>query len=366
MKIAIAGAGLLGRLMAWRLLRAGHTVSLFDRDSAAGEHCAGRVAAAMLAPYSELVHCEREIFDWGLLAMSRWPQLLAELEADTGVAVDYQRRGSVVVAHSADQSHLDHFNRHLRLRLPQDCEPVEWLDRQGLAALEPELAERFSTATFLRDEGCLDNWALLDQLGAAIRARGGQWLSGVEVSAVAPGQLSLDGQHQSFEWVIDCRGVGARDRLADLRGVRGEVLWVQASEVALSRPVRLMHPRYQLYIAPKPNHVYVIGATEIESDSMAPITVRSSLELQSALYSVHKGFAEASVIRAYANCRPAFLNNLPRIEIEPGLMSVNGLYRHGYLLSPWVMDAAIDALAGRLSHPIVTTLNQSVRSVASQ
>ena len=50
-----------------------------------------------------------------------------------------------------------------------------------------------------------------------------------------------------------------------LRPVRGEVIRVYAPEVEFSLPVRLMHPRYKLYIAPKINHEYVIGATEIES-----------------------------------------------------------------------------------------------------
>jgi glycine oxidase len=45
-KIGIAGAGLVGRLMAWRLARQGHQVSLFDGDTRSGEASAGMTAAA--------------------------------------------------------------------------------------------------------------------------------------------------------------------------------------------------------------------------------------------------------------------------------------------------------------------------------
>ena len=135
--------------------------------------------------------------------------------------------------------------------------------------------------------------------------------------------------------------MGAKNQLANLRGVRGEVLWVHAPEVNLKRPVRLMHPRYKLYISPRSGNRYVIGATEIESESMQPVTVRSSLELMSALYSVHSGFAEATVLHAYAHCRPAMPDNLPIIHCEEGLLMVNGLYRHGYLLSPHVVESAL-------------------------
>ena len=105
-----------------------------------------------------------------------------------------------------------------------------------------------------------------------------------------------------------------------------------------------MHPRYKLYISPRAGNRYVIGATEIESESMKPVTVRSSLELMSALYSVHSGFAEATVLHAYAHCRPAMPDNLPEIKCADGLLVVNGLYRHGYLLSPHVLESALAML----------------------
>ncbi len=357
----IAGAGLLGRLMAWQLLRQGHAVTLFDKDTVNGESAAGRVAAAMLAPYSEAVSCEREIFDWGLQSMQLWPELLQQLQQDLEQApqqdniqtVSYQQRGSVVIAHQQDQSSLSFFNQQLRSLLPDYLSEIEFCDRQRLHTLEPELADKFNQATFLGGEGCVDNWALLDNLALAIKQLGGVWYEQVVVEHLKASEILCAGQKHHFDCVIDSRGFGAKNQLTDLRGVRGEVLWVKAPEVNLSRPVRLIHPRYQLYIAPKPNKLYVIGATEIESESMEPITIRSSLELQSALYSIHSGFAEANVIRAFANCRPAFLDNLPRIDYELGFMSINGLYRHGYLLSPLVIKTAMEALAGNVQHAMV-------------
>ena len=364
MNIGIAGAGLLGRLMAWQLLRAGHQVTVFDRDSEEAEACAGRVAAAMLAPFSEAVACEREIFDWGMAGLSIWPEWLKCLKDDSGCETYMQQRGSLVVAHAQDASNLHHFNQLLNSKLGRECDAVSHLDHGALRSLEPSLAERFQQATFLSTEGCLDNWALLDNLAVAIQQLGGQCHHCCEVQAIEPGAITVNGAKQTFDFVIDTRGMGAKTDLADLRGVRGEVLWVHAPEVDLSRPVRLMHPRYQLYIAPKPNQVFVIGATEIESESMAPITVRSSLELQSALYSVHTGFGEANVIRAFANCRPAFMNNLPRIEISDGLMRVNGLYRHGYLLSPVVVEAALNAMGGVLDNALVVDVSNTVKVTA--
>jgi len=361
--IGIAGAGLMGRLLAWQLLRRGHRVALFDRDRAGGDLSAARVAAAMLAPYSEVVACEREIFDWGRESLALWPALLEQLCIDSGIEVFFQQRGSVVVAHAQDRSQLLQFNQRLTHCAPDRMDHVQQLDRAGVQDLEPDLAVNFREATFLREEGTLDNRELLLALEEAIRKFGAEWREGVDVASVDAGAIHYDDTVFRCDLAIDTRGVGAKKQLADLRGVRGEVLWVYAPEVRLSRPVRLMHPRYQLYIAPKRASVYVIGATEIESEAMTPITVRSCLELQSALYSVHSGFAEAQVLHAYANCRPAFADNLPRIDIcangnaASALLRVNGLYRHGYLLGPLVLQLALAAIEGDIAHPIVRDVN---------
>jgi glycine oxidase len=365
MNIGIAGAGLIGRLLAWQLLRRGHQVTLFDRDCADGELSAARVAAAMLAPYSEVVHGEREVFDWGRESLALWPALLQELKVDSGVDVFFQQRGSLVVAHAPDRSNLDHFNQRLLRAVPDFSDYVTLLDQGALRELEPELAEHFSSATWMSEEGTLDNRELLSALETSIRRLGGNWRERVEVICVDAGAIQLSDELFDCDLAIDARGFGAKKQMTGLRGVRGEVLWVHAPEVHFTRPVRLMHPRYQLYIAPKRNSVYVIGATEIESESLAPITVRSSLELQSALYSVHTGFAEANVLHAYANCRPGFMDNLPRIEMSAGLMRVNGLYRHGYLLSPYVLQAALGAFEQNAEYALVNRLDKNSVAVAS-
>ncbi|WP_372749004.1 FAD-dependent oxidoreductase, partial [Litorivivens sp.] len=190
-------------------------------------------------------------------------------------------------------------------------------------------------------------------------AGGAQWRSHVAVQSVEPGVLHTAARAESFDWVVDCRGLGAKADWPDVRGVRGEILWVKAPEVRLSRPVRLMHPRYHLYITPKPGDIYVVGATEIESESQAPVTVRSELELLSALYSVHSGFAEAHIVHSFARCRPALPDNLPLVRVIDGLLQVNGLYRHGYLLAPVVLASALRAFEGDCSAPFVSQMAQN-------
>src|SRR5689334_24880850 len=108
---------------------------------------------------------------------------------------------------------------------------------------------------------------------------------------------------------------------------------VETHDVTLHRPVRLLHPRWPLYIVPRENNRFMIGATTIETEGNG-VSVRSALELLSAAYAVHPAFGEARIVEFGAGLRPAFADNLPRVEIKNNTIAVNGLYRHGFLLAP--------------------------------
>lgn len=331
MNIAIVGAGLTGRLLAWQLAEAGFAVSLFDKDQGEAEHSAAKVAAAMLAPITEVLDAEPVVYEKGLAGFSLWQKWQQSLLAGTGIDIDLRLTGALVVAHRQDAGDYQQFLAHLNSFAVIPKTSFEHLGQNQIENLEPELATRFNHACFLKDEGCLDNHLLLQALAARLKALNVNWQTGQNLRHVNAEDFA------GFEKVLDCRGMGAKPDVKDLRGVRGEVIKVHAPEVSLSRPVRLMHPRYKLYISPKTDNRYVIGATQIESASEGPVTVRSSLELLSALYSVHTGFSEAAIENQWARCRPALKDNLPSIAIEGKVIRVNGLFRHGYLLSPAVV-----------------------------
>lgn len=344
--IAVVGAGLLGRLLAWQLLEQGNKVTLYDKDTGHGEQSAGIVAAAMLAPVTEVADAEPVIYQKGLYGFAHWDKWRQQLLATTGIDIAYQQQGSVVLAHRQDVGDYQHFINTLAGIDVLANDSVKPLTNMQLQALEPSLAG-FDHACFLPEEGSLDNTALFKALAQRINDLNATWHRESEVA-----DIDIE-QFKHFDHVLDCRGIGAVSASAisgSLRGVRGEVIKVHAPEVDISRPVRLMHPRYKLYIAPKPNGYFVIGATQIESSDEQAITVRSSLELLSALYSVHKGFSEAHIVEQWARCRPALTDNLPRVIQSDNCIIVNGMFRHGYLLSPIVAAQTLQILAGETAN----------------
>ena len=51
-------------------------------------------------------------------------------------------------------------------------------------------------------------------------------------------------------------------------------------------------------------------------------------------------FAEARIVETRTNCRPALLDNQPLVDVAAGLVRINGLFRHGYLLAPALAERA--------------------------
>ena len=74
--------------------------------------------------------------------------------------------------------------------------------------------------------------------------------------------------------------------------------------------MRLIHPRWPLYVIPREDNLFMLGATSIEAEDWG-VSVRSALELLGAAYAVHPAFAEARIVEFRFRPRPAFPDNLP-------------------------------------------------------
>ena len=304
LNITVRGTGIVGVWQAFVLASKGHKVTLVCNTTEPFKEASSWIAGAMLAPFCETESAEPVIRRLGLLSMSLWQEAFPKI----------MHNGTLVVAHSRDQGELARFARHTSQH--------EELDEQRLGELEPDLAGHFRKGLFFKDEAHLQpQWALTHILQKAREA-------GVETKF---GTTDLPG---NSDYVIDCRGIAARDELPNLRGVRGEMAIIRTNEISFSRPVRLLHPRFPLYMVPWPENYFMIGATVIESDDQGPVTVRSGLELLGAAYGLHSAFGEAQIVKLSANVRPSFPDNIPKIIVRDKVLHVNGLYRHGFLTSP--------------------------------
>ncbi len=329
--IAVRGAGIVGLWQALTLARAGHAVSLYERSATPFAAACSPYAGAMLAPRCEEESAEAIIRELGLRGIALWR------DTYPGTKVN----GSLVIAPPRDRTLLDRFARMTR--------GAERLDADALEALEPGLGKRFPSALYYPGEAHLAPDEALDFLFREAKD------AGVRVI------LGADERPKEAGLVIDCRGLAARDELPSLRGVRGERIVVRARDVALERPVRLLHPRFPIYAVPWGNGLFMIGATVVESEETGPVSVRSALELLSAAYALDPAFGEAEIVKLGAGARPAFPDNRPRIIPRKGYIYVNGLYRHGFLLAPVLAELVATFVATGETHPEVFVADPAQR-----
>ena len=71
--------------------------------------------------------------------------------------------------------------------------------------------------------------------------------------------------------------------------------------------------------------------------------MRTTVELLAAAHSVLPGLSEGRIVRTETNLRPALVDNFPRIETEQGLSRINGLFRHGWMIAPAMIEEALEA-----------------------
>lgn len=317
--IEIVGAGVAGLCCATLFAERGCDVTVRAASAGSDDSCCSWWAGGMLAPWCEMESAAPLIATLGKESIEFWIQHCDKVESN----------GSLVLVNRRDRPDLDQFASRTRHH-KRICADV-------IGSLEPDLEGRFDAGLFFENECHLNPRDALCQLTDKLNS-----MPSVRMEFSNELDSKQLGSRSRCDWRIDCRGLSARDVLTDLRGVRGEMLVLHTKQLSLKRPVRLLHPRYPLYIVPRANNSFMIGATMLENDHRGEPSVRSVMELLSAAYALHPAFAEASILEIGADARPAFADNLPRIRRRGNTLYLNGLFRHGFLCAPAMARRTVD------------------------
>jgi glycine oxidase len=324
-KVLVIGAGVAGLCCALELANAGASVEVIDRGARLGAESCSWFAGGMLAPWCESESAEPLVVSLGTRALEWW----------RAREVGLVQNGSLVLAQHRDANELMRFARR--------TEEHQSLSESEVATLEPDLGGRFSRGLFFPQEAHINPRIALGKLIESLAQLG---------VSIHYNRDSAEYAHDA-EHIVDCRGLSARDSLSDLRGVKGEMLLIRSSEFSVDRPIRLLHPRIPLYIVPRGNGLFMIGATMIESDDRKRITARSMIELLQGAYALHPILGEAEVVETGCDVRPAFPDNLPRIRRRGMTTYVNGFYRHGFLLAPGLAEWTKEVVLNDAYYPEV-------------
>lgn len=361
--VVIVGGGVCGLGIGWKLSEAGLRVTLFERDEAA--HGSTWASAGMLAPSVELRPQEDEITLLGVQSLFRWRRFAGELEAASGMSVDYRDEGTMFVALDRDATEqLQFLHKH-----QQDLGlPVEWLSGYEARQRELHLSRKVAAAVYAPDDHQVDPRALATALVAAFINAGGQLHTHTAVDSIimengrATG-IRVGGEEITADAVLIAAGawsgmIGGLPESSRLpvRPVKGQMLAVQQPKHhLLQHSIWAMDSTRFVYMAPKSNGRLLIGATVEEVGFDMQVTAGGLLELLRIAWDTVPGLYDLPVLETWAGLRPASRDNAPilgRTDVE-GLYVATGHYRNGILFAPVTAeDMAHVVLTGETTETI--------------
>ncbi|MFF7988622.1 glycine oxidase ThiO [Kitasatospora xanthocidica] len=376
--VLVIGGGLIGLAVAWRAAQRGLRTAVVDPSPGGG---AGRVAAGMLAPVTELQYGEEPLLRLGMASNERYADFAAELtEASGGQDTGYRRCGTVAVALDSDDREelreLHAFHRRLGLE-------STWLTGREARKLEPMLAPGVRGGLHVADDHQVDGRRLLTALLRACENSGVLVHRAEAVELLVEGGRAVGARLDTRETLAATQVVLAAGphshRLAGLpegvlpaiRPVKGQVLRLRVPDAYrpfLSRNVRAVVRGQHIYLVPRENGELVIGATTEEQGYDTTVTAGGVYELLRDAHELVPGLTELPLLETSAGLRPGSPDNAPLLgpTALPGLVAATGHYRNGVLLTPVTADLLAEFLATgelpELARPFTPTRFSPARS----
>ncbi len=351
--VIIVGGGICGLAIGWYLARAGCPVAVLDRGEAG--RGATWAAAGMLAPQVEAEPSEEWLLKLLLESRSLWSSFARELEAASGIAVDYRTEGTLVVALDRDDAERLKFQYDFQRRLGLQ---LEWLSGYEARQREPHLARTVTAAVFSALDHQVDNRKVALALREAFLRAGGVLREHSEVLEIIVENDGVCGVRIADETIaadVVVLAAGAWSRniggLPDalrppVRPVKGQIVAVQMPPHAPLLQHVVWGP--EAYLVPRSDGRLLIGASVEEKGFDMQLTAGAIYDLLRAAWETLPGIYDQPIVELWAGLRPGSRDDAPILGPTDmrGLLMATGHYRNGILLAP------ITALA--ISHLMLT------------
>jgi glycine oxidase len=355
-RVAVAGGGVIGLTLAWRLAQRGFTVSVFDKGSLGGE--ASWAAAGMLAPGGEIGRGSPLALD-ALEARRLYAAFVEELEEASGIGVDFRECGALDLAYTDTeqeelaarvraQNALGIRSEALTAAQARDVSP--WIAETGLLG-----------ARFYSDDAVVDPRALVAALLAACQGLGVSLMAQQAVTSVVIGDRSvkLESVAGVSEFDAFVVAAGAWSNLIPISGVGGErdlpvVEPVKGYLIGYRRPVdqfRTILRRGHTYLLQRAGGLLIAGSSEERVGFDRGVEPGMVSELAGRATQIVPALAGEMPSEAWTGLRPG--SEMPRTSAADGagrLYLAYGHYRNGILLAPLTardLTAEISANSGR-------------------
>ncbi|MBZ5593570.1 MAG: glycine oxidase ThiO [Acidobacteriia bacterium] len=348
----IIGAGIIGASICWKLARAGLRVTLLDAGTVGGE--ASWAGAGMLAPGGEVE--TRDIWlDLALESQRMYPAYVAELEAESGVSIDYRRCGAVEIAF--DDTECQALTSRAALQRPLGI-PSQPMDRSDLHRMVPAFDRDAAGAFFYPGDAMVDPRDITRALrtassAASVEIREGWRAARIDLSADAVRVENSRGDALHAAAAVLAAGAWSSEiavsgitlpELPRAFPVKGHLTGYQLSPRTLGPILRRGHT----YLLQRSSGFTIAGTStehvgfdrSVDAQVVRDITARAG-ELLPALEGER-------VVAAWAGFRPAADSPGPVSQraADSRLWLAYGHYRNGILLAPVTADRISREITG--------------------
>jgi glycine oxidase len=344
-KVLVVGGGIIGCAAALELARAGCRTTVFERATPGAE--ASSAAAGLLAPIDD--SAETSFAQLALASWRLYPEVVSELQARTGIDVEYVTRGTLYPTSA---------QRRRDVWAWADIEEfgVELLDGEELHRVEPALAPKISRAIFVTGDHWLNSQRLVLAYAQAAAAEGVELKIGCNVTrlVVESGKirgLVSEGERVEGDAVLLAAGAWSGELMAALGSpLRIEPRRGQMIALAHVPPVLTHCVHGEVYLIPRPSGELLIGATVERAGFMRAVTAEGIAGLLHAAFELVPSVRGLSMARTWCGFRPWAPDSLPVLGPWPGvdgLFVATGHFRNGILLAPITARLMTEWITGK-------------------
>jgi glycine oxidase len=319
--VVVVGGGVIGCYIAYELARAGLEVIVVEKEQIGAE--ASSASAGLLVPMSAATRGYGRLFDLYLASLRCFPQVVPELEQETGIRVEYDRSGVLRVAlDEAEEARL--LAQYQGWQAELDMELV-WLDKAEVHALEPELAPAVCGGILAPEEAAINSGRLTLALARAAANRQacfwqGCLTTGVQCSDGRFVALQTSAGEIAAGQLVIAAGAWSRT-LCDQLGLaipiapaRGQMLSIRAIRRRLQRPVMSSKGG----MSPKADGAIYVGGTVDLLGFNKQIRPENTTALLATVSAMMPGLLEEQIDRMWTGLRPYCQDELPVIGLLPG------------------------------------------------
>jgi glycine oxidase len=360
-KTVVIGAGVMGLSIAWRLAQSGCPVTVYD--GAAAGRGASWAAAGMLAAAVEAEPGEEKLLALTLESQRLWPDFARELEAASGISVDYRDEGTMVVALTRDDAEQLRFTYEFQKSLGLK---LDWLSGAEARRREPHLRPGVPGAVLSLQDHQVENRLLVRALAeAACRAGATLYehcaVNNVEIAGERACGVVTDRGRDRADVVILAAGAWSRQiggiprsHLPPVRPIKGQMLALRMDpETPLLHHVMWL-PRGG-YLVPRRDGRLVVGGTVEERGFDDSVTAGGLLALIEGAWRAVPAIEELPLAETWVGFRPGSRDDAPMLGPSgiDRLVMATGHHRNGILLTP-ITARSISAyvLTGRLPESV--------------